>query len=402
MRRNLKVLILLPLAVIAALPATSVAHATPAVARASITNALRGAIGMAIGYGSDDAYQSLACKGNPPDATGQCDGPPQKGIVGAMADVINQLPTVNASAGISDCLAVPSSGSAMGTDAVGNDWPLQFQVPTHAIPAPWAAGGSKFQKRVAFSAPFMGESIKVAYEFNCGDSAAAYVAVNMPVGDNAPGYTRLITFYTGKISGSKNGVEVYLSEYNATSHFSRATDAIRIEYDQASHAFNLWGIMSHGIQKQTMNGWQSIDVMGRSIVSGDYVTGKASVLYSGVLGTSVDGNNGAINAADILATHHSMAASADLTDGTETPPYSYDLAGVIGADTSNLSSLDGTEVLDRGCVDFSSPDLDPADDSLCPDTVLAAPSSAPYLDATGSFTIAWALESMPAAMEVLP
>jgi hypothetical protein len=356
------------------------------------TNNLRDSIGLAIGYNDHIAYRDLACSGTDPGVKTDCsNAPPYNGIVGRLTDIINTLPTIGASVGITECSAVPSSGSLTGTDSNGNSVTLNFQAPTHTIPSPWLNGGATFSKRVEFQETILGDVTKLAYEFNCGDSPALYIAINMDMGTiDTHAYTRLITVYTGPVSSSKNAMEIYMAEYSSAATRIRAADAIRIEYTPSSQDFKLWGVMNTNL----INNHQ---VVSRAIMNGNYSTGSATVFYDGYEGVNLAGNDSAI---DVTTTNAAGAFStaSDLTNGAAGSPL-HDFDSDL---TTAVTYASPGEVFKKGCVDFTNPDVAPASSADCTGYPLAAVSSAPYIDGSGAWTIQWALLTLPTKLEVIP
>jgi hypothetical protein len=345
-------------------------------------NNIRMSMGLALGYSDNVAYGYLACGGTTPAANTDCnDAPPYNGIVGRLTDIINTLPTIGNSVGITSCEAVPASGSVTGVDDNGTSVTVNFKTPTHTIPSTWVSGGTSFQKRVEFTESILGETTKIAYEFNCGDSPAAYVTINMAMGVNdGHTYTRRITVYNGQKNSTEKGIEVYMAEYSADSRL-RAADAIRIEYNSSNNEYNLWGIMNTNI-----SGGQ---LVSRSMIHGNYSTGEASVLYSGRLDNTLAGNDGAIDASNYTGAY---ITATGLTDGTANVP-AFNLATAI--------TVIPTDVYKRGCIDFTNPDNAPASNAVCASLPLSAPASAPFVDATGTWDIDWTITTMPTKLEVL-
>lgn len=350
------------------------------------TNNIRNSIGLAIGFSDATAYGELACGGSIPAANTDCtNAPPYNGIVGRLTDIINTLPTIGASAGIKSCDQVPASGAITGADGKGNTVTVNFRTPTHQIPSPWLNGGNTFQKRVEFTETILGETTKLAYEFNCGDSPASYVAINMDMGTiDSRAYVRRIAVFTGPVNANKNGIEVYMAEYNAASTRLRAADAIRIEYTPASSEYYLWGIMNTNISGGNL--------VARAVLHGNYSTAKATFLTSGWQGANLAGNDSAI---DISAVNGggAYATAVGLTNGTG--------GGAAFDFETDLTNHSG-EVYKKGCVDFSAPSTATANNNDCAGLALATTAAAPYADATGSFSIQWALSTMPGKLEVLP
>ena len=356
------------------------------------TNNLRDSIGLVMGYGDNISYGDLACDGTHPAANTDCtNAPPYDGIVGRLTTIINTLPSIGSSVGINDCTAVPSSGSATGTDSSNNSVTVSFKTPTHTIPSPWTNGGATFQKRVEFQETILGDVTKIAYEFNCGDSPAIYAAINMNMGTlNTHAYTRLITLYTGPMSTTKNGIEVYMAEYSSGSSLIRAADAVRIEYTPSSKDFNLWGVMNTNVSS-------GVQVASRSIIHGNYSTGVATVLYSGYESPAVSGSDTPIDTTTVNAAG-AFATATGLTNGT---------GGAAGFDFDqdlNTAATHATpgEVYKKGCINFTAPNTAPASNADCAGLALSTNAVAPYVDGTGDFSIHWALATMPTKLEVIP
>jgi hypothetical protein len=379
----------------------------------SVTNLIRQGVGMVVGF-SDNGYLTFVCNGDAATAaTGDCDGPPQSGIVGAIAEVANLMQTAAQSGGITSCLAVPTSGTVTGTDSSGASWTLTFSTPTHTIPPNWTGGGTTFDRRVTAS-PSMTlggqtQALKLAMEFNCS-SSDVYAAIDMPVsnpgnlpGENAQGYTRAINVYTGVVNSTTNGFDVYFAEElptgvtvgDVTGPLIRNTEALKIEYQPAASTFNLWmavGGANFDIQKISGGGANELYLNGHAIVSGNYSTGQASLYFNGLeaplltTGTNekdidiatMDSDNPTVAADDTLATSANFGLAAEL--GT--------------------AMFSGSQVQLQGCVTFETPDVAPTSAALCPGMTLVAASSAPAIDSTGKFSADWAAKTMVSKMEV--
>ncbi len=366
-----------------------------------ITNILRQSFGLIMGYNDNVSYGELACNGTTPAAGADCSGPPHDGIVGRLTSIINTLPTIGKSGGINSCTDVPATGSITGSDGT-NNVVINFKTPTHTIPGSWLGGGTTFQKRVEFQETILDDVTKFAYEFNCGDSPAAYIAINMDMGNiqydsNAAHtypYKRLITLYTGQKSATLNGIEVYMSE--ATTSVGgrvRGLDAVRIEYNKSSSEFELWGVL----QSQAQN---SNQVVGRTAMHGNYSDGKATVFYNAWELPQQSGNDSAINASAVLAANSSALATATgLTNGggglsTSTATFDENV-------TSNTASTTPGEINKKGCVNFNTPNTAPTATTDCAGYSLNAVSSAPFIDSAGAFSLSWALSTMTSKLEVL-
>ena len=370
----------------------NLAHAGGTVLTQHPTNNLRDSIGLAMGYGDNISYGDLACGGTHPAAKTDCsDAPPYDGIVGRLTTIINTLPTIGKSAGITECTSVPSTGSITGTDSSNNTITVNFKTPTHKVPGPWIGGGETFQKRVEFQETILGDVTKIAYEFNCGDSAAIYAAINMDMGtNNGHAYTRLITLYTGPVTSTKNGIEVYMAEYSSASSRLRSADAIRVEFTPSTNDFNLWGVMNTNVSG-------GVQVVTRSIMHGNYSTGVATVLYNGYEAPTLSGNDGPIDISTVNGAG-AFATSTNLTNGTgNTADFDFDQ----DLETASVHSTPG-EVYKKGCVNFSAPNTAPTSTADCTGLALATTSIAPYVDSTGDFSIHWALATMPTKLEVIP
>ena len=356
------------------------------------TNNLRDSIGLAIGYGDHVAYGDLACDGNDPGVNTDCSGPPYDGIVGRLTTIINTLPSIGSSVGITDCALVPATGSATGTDSNGTSVTINFQTPTHSIPSPWTGGGTTFQKRVEFQETILGDVTKIAYEFNCGDSPSLYTAINMDMGTvDGHAYTRLITLYTGPVNTTKNGIEVYMAEYSSGASRLRAADAIRIEYTPTTDEFNLWGVMNTNLS----SGHQ---IVSRSIIHGNYSTGAATVMYDGYEAPVLSGNDSAIDRTNTNAQSYALTSVYGLTNGTGAAT---DFDFNQNLNTASTYASPG-EVYKKGCINFNTPNAIPSDTSDCTGLALTNTAAGPYVDGTGHFSIAWALATMPGKLEVIP
>ncbi len=207
----------------------------------SILNGTRDIIGTVVGYGDHASYLNLVCNGDP----GACDGAPEVGIVGAVASFVNQLPTIGGNAGITSCDAVPSTGTATGNDSNGNSVTLTFQTATHTIPAGWTGGSTTFAHRVVFSGSLDSVgAMNIAYEFNCGDSSAAYAAIGMDMtAQMSQPYNRDIALYSGAVDGTHNGFQLFMAEHHRShSDQVRTAYALDIHYNPSTSEFNLWGM----------------------------------------------------------------------------------------------------------------------------------------------------------------
>ena len=366
----------------------------------SVTNMIRNAIGTAVGY-SDAGYLALACGGSTSKfAAGTCDGPPQSGIVGAAVTLAASLQTIATNGGVASCSAVPSSGTLTANDASGTSQTLTFQTPTHTVPSSWLNGGTAFQKRV--KAPLTltlagtATPVVMAMEFNC-DSSVSYLAITMTIanggvaGQNGTGFTRNIAVFSGPVSASTNGFDVYYAEavpsgssigtgqYLVTGPAIRGGMGMKIEYNPTLSTFNAWSAL--------IGTTNNLTIVGHMIASGNYSTQQSSLYYSGVAQT---GTSGAIPISTMDAAQATSMADDSL--GTAT---AYDLAGDLSSVTT------GTAIKKQGCVTFSSPDTAPTSAALCSGFALSAASSAPAIDSTGKFSPDWLLSTLPTKLETV-
>lgn len=380
-------------------------------------NLVRNSVGMAIGYGSRADWMGLNCaSGN----ENQC--PPQDGIVGAIASVFSRLKDVATNAGVTSCASLPSTGSMTATDTQGVSWTVHFQVPTHKVPANWLNGGTDFQKRVAFSIPngaiAAATDIKVAFEFNCGDSDAQYVVMNMPQDSNSTAYKRYITVYSGPIDSTRNGIDTYLAEFRQSGNEVRGATAIRIEYKPSDTTFKMYGVLGNN---SIENGNGGIGYFGRAFLNGNYSTGDASLFLSAIASNNTtDGaNNNFYYDVSAIETGHAVTSATDLTNGGEGAPNSNPSANLgTNLDTFfNNSTVDDNghkhgdgsghpndkEVFSfRGCVNLLSYSSSPANTDDCASYPLDSFTAAPYIGTGGTFTIKWILDNIVSTQEALP
>lgn len=354
----------------------------------SAVNNIRNNIGLTIGYGSHAAYVTLVCRGVDPGVGVSCDGPPEIGLAGTVASFANNLQTVLKSAGIASCSAIPSSGTATGTDPSGTSVTLSFAAPTHSVPSGWYQAGTAFGKRVNMSMTISSIKTAVGLEFSCG-SPNAYMAANMAVGSQAPGYFRYINGYFGTLSDGQGASELYISENNPTSALIRGAYAIRINYNAGTHDFNAWGVTATSLNGVSCQNGCSSTAVSKMAVHGDFITSQASLYYQ--MFDVANGNSGAINPTSVAA----IAGSSTDTVNTST---SFDVASDLG-DTTAGTSLDR-----QGCVSFTTPDAVITSTALCTGKSVTTPS-APLLDSSGKFSPNWLLDvtgGMTSKMEVEP
>lgn len=373
-------------------------------------NLVRNSVGMAIGYGSHADWMGLNCASG--DAT-QC--PPEEGIVGAIASVFSRLKDVASNAGITSCTSVPSTGSITALDAQGVSWTVTFQTPSHKIPANWVNGGTDFQKRVSFTVPngaiAAANNIKVAFEFNCGDSGAQYVVMNMPQ-DEGGAYERFITVYSGPIDATHNGIDTYLGEFRQSGHEVRGATAIRIEYQPSDTTFKMYGVLgNNSIDYVSGQQQMGIGFFARAFLNGNYSTGDASLFLSGIAANNTsDGNNFYYDTS--LITSHAATQTTDLTSGGEGFAASKNMGSDIntffnGNDEnghshgSNHLPTDKEVFSFKGCVNLLDYTNSPATTADCGSYPLSATTAAPYIGTGGDFSIKWVLDNIVTAQEDL-
>ena len=369
------------------------------VARASgggahnLINGLRDAIGIIVGYSDRASYVDLACRGNEPDpTTGTCDGPPQKGIVGAVSTFINELPIIAGSAGIASCETAPTSGAVTGHDSAGTAVTLTFKTPTHKIPAGWTSAGTTFAHRVEFTASLnIGQVVPVAiaYEFNCGEASANYAAISMSMHDQIAGYQRDIGLYSGPVSATENGIELAYAEHDPVDALKvRSANAVRIRYNPTTHLYRLWGLISAGLDFDDHG--SGISLASKVIASGNYATGK-TLVFQRAIANHTNGNEGRVDASPILALGVAADASVEISAPT------LDLSADLSTKTAWRNAAPGAPVSETsyGCVDFTSPHSAlPGSDASCDAFRPLAPAvERPAFDQTnGAWTIRWQLE----------
>ena len=365
----------------------------------NITNTLRNSIGMIMGYGSHQSYLDFVCSGN----SASCSGPPENGIIGTITGFVNQLPSIGQSAGISSCEAVPSSGTLSGKDTSGNTVSLTFETPTHAIPTHWLQGGITFQHRVKFGMNItnIGPSAvptTIAYEFNCGDSAASYAAVSMDVDTSAhPGYKRNIAIFNGPVDSSTNGLQVFMGEYdiNTPAHI-RGAHAVDIHFNSTTHLFNIWGVTEGNGSLTNNNGF---NIMVKLNGNGNYSTGVAR-MYANVFSfNSANGDNdGKIDSSNIQA----LSGATDIlfNDGA-VHTMGADLNTDTGAGLAGVSNGAPHSRAYEACINFTSPDTAniPSHADCSAFSLSATTDTAPALDANGHWTVDWVISTMASHLE---
>jgi hypothetical protein len=366
----------------------------------TMINLIRESIGMTIGYSSQAEWMGLTCSdGN----VSNC--PPQNGIVGLFGDFFSNLKDVAANAGIVSCDQIPSTGSITANDAAGIAWTINFETPTHHIPAPWVDGGSLFQKRVAFTIPNskvqVAQNIKAAFEFNCGDSSAQYVVFNMPQNNPDDGYKRYITVFTGAVDANRNGIESYLAEFRGSDSKVRGATAIRIEYNPSDSTFRLVSVLGNGSIEGTSNSGTGYFL--RSIANGNYATGDASLLVSGLAkDTTSDGNNFYYDTTFLNS--HNVASGTGLNNngegGSQRTTFGEPLTTTFSGN-SNAKPNDQQELYYKGCINFLAPTVSPVNANDCVGMPLSAPGDIPFIGSGGDFSIKWILNHIVASQEVL-
>jgi len=360
----------------------------------NLINEIRFAVGMVVGFSSNSAYSHLVCGGQTVNST-NCQGPPKEGILGLITTITNKLPTIAQNAGISSCSAAPSSGSVTGTDSAGTSYTLTFSTPKHTIPSSWLNGGNTFDHRVAFSSSVgLGGTasipLNLAIEFNCGNNSPMYTAISMPMLDSNTGaaqmpgysYNREIVMYNGPVDSSTNGIEVYMAEHTRNSAATaRTTDFMRIIYNPTSNSFQLWSVISSNPSSSSGN------LVGRLFMNGNYSTGVASVMYDGMFGTS--GTNNSITS--------TVTGGSNSTSTAVITPSGYSFTPVL-----SLSS-NGTLVQHQGCITLTAAGAAsaPTSNALCTGMPITAPTGAPALSSSGSFTLQWVTVTMPDLLEQL-
>jgi hypothetical protein len=360
---------------------------------ANLTNSLRAGISNVIGYSSTNSYTNLACGGTP-----GCQGPPQEGIVGALTTIVNGLKTVGQSAGITECASIPSAGSITGTDSSGQSVGVNFQIPTHTIPANWSNGGTTFSKRVTFNSTVVGTPIALAYEFNCGDSPSAYLAVSMTM-DNVVGYTRDITLYNGPVDSlGKNGIQLFMAEHDRTdSTHVRSSYAIDIHYNDSTKIFSLWGVLNGNMSFASGNG---LNFLMKLNANGNYSTAKALVFNRAISYVSANGDNtGKFDPAIFSATG---ASDATLEGDPGNTSMDSDLTSDTTLRTGVSFGSPGIKAV-KACIDFNAPNTASSPSAAdCSGFTLVAPTDPkPALDSNGSWSIAWAGQTMGTKLEAL-
>ncbi len=371
----------------------------------NVINLVRNAMGSIIGYSSETNYSNLVCGGLTVNST-NCSGPPENGIIGTLTSIINDTKTVATTGGITSCTAVPAKGSITGKNSSGASVTITFETPTHAIPSQWVGGGTTFSKRAVFNTDVSLDGgttstpLAIAYEFNCGSSSAAYVAVSMTVGSQAAGYSRDIAVYNGSVDTSgTNGFQVFMAEHDrtdTTNAANRSAYGIDIHYNDTTKIFNLWGVLSGALNFASGNG---LNTLMKLNVNGNYSTGKALV-FNRVISMQTNDPKGAF---DSTVFTHPTAHANDAT--LEADPGNISMDANLTSDatlrTSVANGSPGVQAF-KACLDFSAVTAAATSSSDCSGFSLVTPTDAtPAIDSTGTWSIYWTAKTLPSKLEAL-
>ncbi len=419
----------------------------------STLNAIRMGAGMVLGYSTRANYIDLVCSGVDPGTGKACDGPPENGMVGTFATVANSIKTIFSAQGITSCDAIPSSGSYTFTDTNGGKQTLKIGTPTHKVPTNWLNGGALFEHRVTFPYPFnqtvningtsdaIVTDLTFAVEFNCGDGTSnppSYVAVSMPVfpavevaaqvsnmtqngssasaiatyKSSAAGYWRDIALFTGPISSTVNGIEAYMAEHNTTLQTIRAADAIRIEFNPTTQSYQLWGMIDSNVSIQSQQDGGNYNLFGKTMLNGNYATGLTTVFHDAVIDVGIQNDNFQdINTTAVSATNFPSMKTDTIVGVTTSATDSLGASFTDNlADNSEFLAItygEPKEIVKTACVQFpTASQTASASAGACTGAALENPSSsltgtAPLLDASGIFSVNWAIYTMPSKLEAL-
>ena len=149
---------------------------------------------------------------------------------------------------------------------------------------------------------------------------------------------------------------------------------------------NLWGVISHYLDNQHLQN------VSRVSITGNYLSGVVSVFANSI---SLNSNT-SDQRIDTTSLPASLGAATGLDDGQSGTPTSDFTTNV---DTG--STVDGSQLLRIGCLDFDLP-YNAAASNYCNGFTPTVVPSEPYLDPTSAFSMNWALTTMPTKIEVLP
>ena len=333
------------------------------------------AMGFVLGYGNRDAYIAYACSGKDPGVGKECDGPAEIGLVRKFTeiaeDAFSQLEITN-------CDTFPTSG-----DQEIDLGPAVFTEATQSIPEDWKGGGTKFDRRVEIKAEIATEIINMVIEVSCKYDKTAMVAMNMKVGDHAPGYTRPINVWLGT-KDDKTIADIYVSEVNTDTDYVRGAYAFALSIDEKASVYQLWG--SAGTQYDSSN--KAVDVYN---LTGNYKTHEASMRMKRFVASAVtpEGDSG--------------GGYLDVTS----------LEGISGSNKATVSKSTNFDLLTsktpeagetadaQGCMDFDEAETAPSNANACSDLDWSeAPK--PVIDSSSEFSPLFAYKTMHKKLKEIP
>lgn len=359
----------------------------------SIRNNIGFVMGYADGNSSADFYAQQNCPSQDPKPgiTADCtDAPPRAGLVDVAAKMMNQLQTMLNGAGISSCEAIPATGTASLTSAEGTSVTATFFTPTHSIPSGWTSGGTAYTKGVKLAMSLVGLNTLMAAEFSCGVESA-FVKLNMQVGAHAPGYYRYINIVTGQKANSIKTGEVFISEFNPSNSRVRGAYALSLDIEEANTTYRIKGTVS--VNEGLVGGMDYVNLHG------NYSTQKVSAFFKRYTLASSSFINGTTLAAMTGATSAALGSSTNF-DFTSDWCDVLDFTGGYPNCNPALPAQTAGQIIDKqGCIDISSPSTALTSNAYCSGMTPSGPD-APAIDASGSFSPAWAVQTMHTKIDV--
>lgn len=338
------------------------------------------AVGFVIGYGDHAAFAKYACNGVDPGVGKSCDGPPEVGLVNMLTSKMLK--------GISDglgttCTDYPLSGTKDVTMSSGAKMTVTFAAPKLKIPAAWVGGGTAFDRRLEFNSSMAGVVVKIVAETSCTYPKTGFVAVNIAVGTDAPGYNRPMNVFFGVKDGLARA-DIYVTEVNTAKNV-RGAYGFALAVDEANKTYKLWGAAGQHYSDGSSD--KPVDVFN---IVGNYSTHQVSLRAKRFVSAGITGSTGG-----------SYLSQTSLESITGNATASLDAATPFNLLTKYDTLMTGQSGTAQGCMDFDLPTVAPTTAAAC--TGLdweAAPT--PVLDTDGSFSAKWVYGSMHTKLVEIP
>lgn len=280
-----------------------------------------------------------------------------------LVDRMNKIRNVVAASLSMSCSEIPTSGSTTATDG----GTITYGTPTHSAPSSFTKTGA-FQKKITYTGTYAGPdgntySISDAKEFYCDGSSSSFdILIIRDSAGTLKGHFE--TFY------EKTETVTNFQAFIPSGSVGTSKLAFALKIIPADTQFKLW-VSQSNTSSSKYGGY-------RVAAATNYSTQKTSLYYT-ELSTSQPCSPGTEAAFAALDWAKSISVS------TTTP----------GASASSSTCTGSTtDFIMQGCMnnyDATASDITSA--TLCPGLELSAPS-APGLDSSADFTMAWVAESM--------